>query len=63
MYPAMKTKGRDTCEWEEDMDSVWETECGKMFQFIAATPAENEFEFCPFCGKVILENEYNSDGT
>lgn len=57
MYPAMKTKGRETCEWEENEDGVWETECDNTFQS-AFTPAENEFEFCQFCGRVILEIEF-----
>lgn len=50
-------KGHDTCQWEENEDGVWETECDNTFKFICATPAENEFEYCPFCGKVILESE------
>lgn len=58
MYPAMKTKEHDTCEWEKHEPFIWETECDNEFQS-AFTPAEHEFEFCPFCGKVILESEYN----
>ena len=49
---------RETCEWKEDKDGVWETECGNAFEVTTGTPAENYFEYCPFCGQVILECAY-----
>ena len=34
-------------------DGYYETKCGNAFVFFDGTPKENEFVFCPYCGKKI----------
>lgn len=50
---------RETCEWVQDLDGVWNTDCLHAFEVTTGTPVENEFKYCPFCGKVILECAYD----
>jgi len=40
------------CSWhvEEDGCDIWQTGCGNAFVFNCDGPAENGFEFCPYCG-------------
>lgn len=48
----------DTCEWKYyENDFVWETSCKHAFQFEAGDVAENEFAYCPYCGKKIEVRE------
>lgn len=45
-----------TCEWHYDGDTTsWDTECKNKFITIEGTPQENQMEFCPYCGKPILQ--------
>lgn len=51
-------KERDgTCIWSCDEpqndDGWWNTECNNLFIFNSGTPEENEFTYCPYCGKRI----------
>ena len=45
------------CIWQEEEDlhsTFWQADCGHAFQFSeGGTPADNEFAFCPYCGKVL----------
>lgn len=42
----------DTNEWH----AYWRPSCGdRLFEFVADGPDENEFRFCPYCGKSIIE--------
>ena len=46
-----------SCLWGEDVDEqegYWESSCGSSFIFNDGGPFENEFLFCPYCGKPIL---------
>jgi hypothetical protein len=46
----------DACGWAEDSDgSAWETSCRKLFILNDGGPAENGMNFCPFCGKALVE--------
>lgn len=47
-----KSKPSETCDWilDEHYDS-WTTTCGNEFQFFAEGPKENNFKFCPYCGR------------
>lgn len=38
------------CDWDEDEDAVYDTNCGHRFVFIDGNFAENGFIFCPYCG-------------
>lgn len=44
-----------TCEWLEDEDGLWVTDCNEDFQFTSHGPSENGFEWCPYCGKKLIE--------
>lgn len=49
-----------TCAWEEthELEGIsWQTECGHRFTIIDGTPADNEFNFCPYCGGHLVEPE------
>lgn len=43
------------CGWEQDDDGIWQTECGNAFELNAGTPEDNHMEFCPYCGKVLID--------
>lgn len=38
----------DFCQWTEDADGIWESDCGQEFEF---THSHNIFDYCPYCGK------------
>ena len=42
------------CRWDL-VEEAYETECGHAFFFDEGSVEENEFEYCPFCGKTIAE--------
>lgn len=44
-----------SCEWTEDADGNYWTSCANAFQMTTGTPAENDFKFCPFCGRSLVE--------
>ena len=59
---------RGSCKWtlreayiRSDWD-VWDTECDKSFTFDTGDPTENEFAFCPFCGKYISVDSAQARG-
>ena len=41
----------NTCTWKGDDDGVYSTGCDNAFQFEVDGPTENNFKFCPYCGK------------
>ena len=53
---------RMVCEWTEIEEFngmiFWESDCCQSFQFTeGGTPTENDFAFCPFCGKSLIVKE------
>lgn len=46
------------CNWTEDWEGNWNTECGEMFVFIDGGPEENRIRFCCYCGKPIVVQKY-----
>ena len=42
---------KDQCEWRETETGQWETECKNIFEFDSGRPSDNDFEYCPYCGK------------
>jgi hypothetical protein len=56
----LKKSAEDTCEWtQDDPDDedcrIWNGDCGIMWQFEDGTPKENDMNFCPKCGKQLVE--------
>jgi len=51
------------CGWsrQDDDETVWDTGCGKCFYFEAGAPAEDGFNFCPYCGKKIDASQEDGD--
>ena len=50
---------KKTCEWKEDKDGVYFTECNNAFFFDSDGVAENKGKYCFYCGKVIKEIKFN----
>jgi DNA-directed RNA polymerase subunit RPC12/RpoP len=47
-----------TCKWVyEEYYDYWETECGESQQFIEDGIKENNYKYCPYCGKNIIETK------
>jgi len=49
------------CIWKEekgiDTTGDYTTTCGNMFSIIEGNPKDNGFRYCPYCSKVIKEQE------
>ncbi|MCR4374192.1 MAG: hypothetical protein NUW22_05025 [Acidobacteria bacterium] len=41
---------RKTCAWAVDDDGIYHTGCGHAWFFDTGTPAENQQQFCGYCG-------------
>jgi hypothetical protein len=46
------------CNWTEDEDGNWWTECGEGFTFSDGTPIENRMRYCCYCGQPLVEQKY-----
>ena len=51
---------RAVCEWIGDEIDIWDAQCGARYELLweftdGNGPAENKFQFCPFCGKPLKE--------
>ena len=52
------TKQRDGCEWVYDeYHDMWDTQCDNGHCFIEGTPKDNFYEYCPYCGKVLIQSK------
>ena len=51
------------CVWREEDDpdgSIWRSECKESFMFNdGGTPRDNCFNFCPYCGKRLIQEQYD----
>ena len=47
------------CAWNNYIENLcmYETSCGNSFYFSEGTVSDNDFKFCPFCGKQIKEEK------
>ena len=44
----------DVCEWKyNDSEYYFESSCDHLHIFMSDGPKENEYRFCPYCGKKI----------
>ena len=59
----LEEKAEQYCHWyQQDFQDceTWLTSCeDKLFNVINGTPKENDMIFCPYCGKNIIEHDYN----
>lgn len=52
----------DVCEWKyNDTEYYWESSCDHLHIFMSDGPKENEYDFCPYCGKKIKAGGVNDD--
>lgn len=52
-------ENNESCTWVEsgsNIGEVWASECGETH--ITVQPNDNNFSYCPFCGKPIELEEY-----
>ena len=47
------------CEWTEDSDGTWNTDCGNSFVLNEGKPDDKNMNFCLFCGGVLVQNEFD----
>lgn len=52
--PETEWTNMKKCDWREDENGAWQTECKHLFEFINDGPEENKFKFCPFCGGALF---------
>jgi hypothetical protein len=50
------------CEWIEDEEGNWSTECRRLFCLNEGTPKENGMNFCCYCGGALTEGKYEEQG-
>ena len=44
------------CIWTlEEWHDYWETACGQAFCMTTGTPHENTYNYCPYCGRGLIE--------
>lgn len=46
------------CRWKQDsfeMADTFNTTCGNAFTFTEGAPKDNGFNYCPYCGNVLLQ--------
>lgn len=43
------------CNWTEDEDGYWFSDCKHCFDFTLDGPIGNVFKFCPYCGEKLTE--------
>lgn len=50
--PAQQVK---TCAWRDNLDAIYETECGNLHIVNDGTLEENGMRYCCYCGKEIKD--------
>lgn len=46
----------EECKWKKDIneeDEPWQTDCGTAFILITGSPKDNNYKYCPNCGRQI----------
>lgn len=49
------------CEWREDQDGTWWTECDEGHQFTTDGPVENNHRYCPYCGSELVPVSFQGE--
>ena len=54
----------DFCEWRlcDEEANVYDTTCRNPHILIEGSPTDNNYEYCPYCGKKIKIAPYQSKG-
>lgn len=48
----------ESCNWSEDEDGYWNSQCGVYWQFNEGGPKESRVKFCSGCGKPVAAHDY-----
>ncbi len=59
--PRAKAAEQEGCEWAEDSDGIWHTDCGNAFTYDSGTPEENSTKFCQYCGATCAFTHYRDE--
>lgn len=57
---AKKVDKRKPCAWRAGEDGVWQSNCGEAHVFIDGGPRDNNYRYCPYCGRVIANMTPNA---
>jgi len=52
---AREAQGGETCQWESTEDGIWDTSCGRSWEFTVGGPSHNLVRYCFECGKRVAE--------
>lgn len=52
------TSSDDVCEWRlcDEEANVYDTSCRNPHILLEGSPSDNNYSFCPYCGRKIKEN-------
>lgn len=53
--------GEIFCLWDQNRDGDWETSCDNIHSFIEGDVSENNYQYCPYCGRSIHAVPYDSE--
>jgi hypothetical protein len=54
-----ESAGALVCNWLEDAEGVWGSDCGLSWIFVAGGPVDNRMKYCPRCGKPLVDEPYD----
>jgi len=50
----MNEANNQACQWKYcESECSWDTQCNNKYQFMNDGPKENDYKFCPGCGKPV----------
>lgn len=52
---AEAEKDAGCCKWTDDETGNYDTDCSNTFAIIDGTPAENQMQWCVYCGKRLID--------
>jgi hypothetical protein len=62
LFKALGNEGPKTCEWKQDENGAWWTDCGNGFEFNnEGSPKDNKMKFCCYCGKPLIQKGHPHD--
>jgi hypothetical protein len=50
-------KREGPCEWSDDGEGNWSTECGQLFVLIEGSPHQNGMRYCYHCGRKLKRDK------
>lgn len=53
LYEFTAKEKQNTCKWTIDLEA-YTTQCGGLFEITYGSPEENNMNFCPYCGGILI---------